>query len=147
MKRANSPIYVRTAWCIRTELLLAKRAPLLLYLVKVFLCGSHLFPGLIEQLNADAEKLLHQPVLTEEDGVVVGSRLRGCEQTKQIRAGTRRSRDRSAWEIRLTWLSDPKDFTQDERELDAAPGKGTLVFVLSTAVLQDKLKTETENGN
>lgn len=36
-------------------------------------------------------------------------------------------------------LSNTKDFTQDERELDAASGKWTLVFVFPAAVLQDKL--------
>lgn len=46
---------------------------MLLYLVKVLLCCSHLLPGLVEQLNADTEKLIHQPILTEEDGVVVRS--------------------------------------------------------------------------
>lgn len=35
----------------------------------------------------------------------------------------------------LTGLSDTKDLTQDEGELDAAPGKRTLVFVFPTAVL------------
>lgn len=39
----------------------------------------------------------------------------------------------------LTGFSDTKDLTQDERELDAAPGKRTLVFVFPAAVLQDKL--------
>lgn len=39
----------------------------------------------------------------------------------------------------LTRLSDTQDFTQDECELDAAPGKWTLVFVFPAAVLQDKL--------
>ena len=41
------------------------------YLVKVLLRGSHLLPGLIEQLDADAEELVQQLVLSEEDGVVV----------------------------------------------------------------------------
>lgn len=49
-------------------------------LVKVFLCGSHFFPGLVEKLNADTEKLLQQPILVEEDGVVVRARFRGCGQ-------------------------------------------------------------------
>lgn len=39
-----------------------------------------------------------------------------------------------------TRLSNPQDFTEDERELDAAPGKRTLVFILSAAVLQNKLQ-------
>jgi len=39
----------------------------------------------------------------------------------------------------LTRLADTKDLTQDECELDAAPGKGTLVLVFPAAVLQDKL--------
>lgn len=38
-----------------------------------------------------------------------------------------------------TWLSNPQDFTKDERELDAASGKRTLVFILPAAVLQNKL--------
>jgi len=46
----------------------------------------------------------------------------------------------------LTGFSDTKDFTQDECELDAAPGKGTLVFVFPAAVLQDKLG-ERHNGH
>lgn len=52
-----------------------KNEKMIAYLVKVLLCGSHLLPGLVEQLNADTEKLLHQPILTEEDGMVVGTRL------------------------------------------------------------------------
>lgn len=48
------------------------------YLIKVLLRGPHLLPGLVEKLNADTEKLLHQPVLAKEDGVVVRSRLGGC---------------------------------------------------------------------
>lgn len=43
----------------------------ILYLVKVLLCGSHLLPRLVEKLNADAEKLVQQSILTEEDGMVV----------------------------------------------------------------------------
>lgn len=39
----------------------------------------------------------------------------------------------------LTGLADAQDFTQNERELDAAAGKRTLVFVFPAAVLQDKL--------
>lgn len=39
----------------------------------------------------------------------------------------------------LTGFSDTEDFTQDVRELDAAPGERTLVFVFSAAVLQDEL--------
>ncbi|TRY54566.1 hypothetical protein DNTS_033421 [Danionella cerebrum] len=41
------------------------------YLVEVLLRGSHLLPRLVEQLNTDAEKLLQQSVLSEEDGVIV----------------------------------------------------------------------------
>lgn len=54
-----------------------RRGDSLCYLVKVLLRGSHLLPGLVEELDADAEKLLHQMVLPEEDGVVVRSRLGG----------------------------------------------------------------------
>lgn len=39
----------------------------------------------------------------------------------------------------LTSFSDAKDLTEGEGELDAAPGKRTLVFVFSAAVFQDEL--------
>lgn len=39
----------------------------------------------------------------------------------------------------LTGLSDTKDFTEDECELDAAPGKRAFVLVFSAAVFQDEL--------
>lgn len=44
-----------------------------------------------------------------------------------------------AGKSKLTSLSNTKDFTQDERELYAAPREGTLVFVLPTAIFQNKL--------
>lgn len=43
----------------------------MIYLIKVLLRGSHLLPRLVEELNADAEKLLQQPVLSKEDGMIV----------------------------------------------------------------------------
>lgn len=46
----------------------------------------------------------------------------------------------------LTGLSDTKDFTEDECELDAAPGKRTFVFVFSAAVFQHKLGKELNKG-
>lgn len=39
----------------------------------------------------------------------------------------------------LTSFSDAEDFTEDEGELDAAPGERTLVLVFPAAVLQDEL--------
>lgn len=119
-------------------------------LVKVFLCGSHFFPGLVEKLNANAEKLLQQPILVEEDGVVVRSRFRGCGQGQKGSTGgggshqgfqaVKRAADQ--YMAPLTGLSDTKDFTEDECELDAAPGKRTFVFVFSAAVFQHKLGKE-----
>lgn len=41
------------------------------YLVKVFARGSHLLPGLVEQLYADAEKLLEGAIVGEEHGMKV----------------------------------------------------------------------------
>lgn len=45
----------------------------------------------------------------------------------------------TTWGVLLTCLSDTKNLTQDECELDAAPGEWTLVFILPAAVLQNKL--------
>ncbi len=50
-----------------------------------------------------------------------------------------KSSDPSWVRSQLTRFSDTKDFTQDECELDAASGKGTLMLVFPAAVLQDKL--------
>lgn len=46
------------------------------YLVKVLLSGSHLLPGLVEEQDADAEELIKNAVLREEDGVIVRAGLR-----------------------------------------------------------------------
>lgn len=40
-------------------------------LIEVFSCSSHLLPGFIKQLDADAEELLPSSVMGEEHGVVV----------------------------------------------------------------------------
>lgn len=53
----------------------------------------------------------------------------------------------TAWGVLLTCLSDTKNLTQDECELDAAPGKWTLVFILPAAVLQNKLLERKEKKN
>lgn len=55
-----------------------------LYLVKVFRRGSHLLPGFVEQLNADAEELLKSMVMREEHGVEVMAVLTGCGESKQV---------------------------------------------------------------
>lgn len=48
------------------------------YLVEVFTCSSHLLPGLVEQLDADAEELLEGTVVGEEHGVEVVAVFTGC---------------------------------------------------------------------
>lgn len=50
----------------------------MIYLIKVLLRGSHLLPRLVEELNADAEKLLQQSVLSKEDWMIVRTSLRCC---------------------------------------------------------------------
>lgn len=57
------------------------------YLVEVLLRGSHLLPGFVEQLNTDTEEFLQQSILTEEDGMVVGPRLRGCRNPALTKGG------------------------------------------------------------
>lgn len=44
-------------------------------LIEVFSGGSHLLPGFIKQLDADAEELLPCSVMSEEHGVVVVAAL------------------------------------------------------------------------
>lgn len=53
------------------------------YLVEVFAGGSHLLPGLVEQLDADAEELLEGAVVGEEHGVEVVAVFAGCGQRGQ----------------------------------------------------------------
>lgn len=48
------------------------------YLVKVFRCGSHLLPGFVEQLDADAEELFKRAVMSKEHWVEVMAVLTGC---------------------------------------------------------------------
>lgn len=48
------------------------------YLVEVFTCGSHLLPGLVEQLDADAEEFLKGVIVGEEHGVEVVTVFTGC---------------------------------------------------------------------
>lgn len=40
-------------------------------LVEVLGCRSHLFPGLVQQLDADSKELFEGPVVGKEHGVVV----------------------------------------------------------------------------
>ena len=63
-----------------------------LYLVKIFTCGSHLLPGFVEQLNADAEEFLKGAIVGEEHGVEVVAVFTGCgdkrhSQTEAATAG------------------------------------------------------------
>lgn len=51
-------------------------------LVEVLCCGSHLLPGFIEQLNADAEELLPCAVVSEEHRVVVVAAFISCTREK-----------------------------------------------------------------
>lgn len=44
-------------------------------LIEVFGCGSHLLPGFIKQLDADAEELLPCSIMSEEHGVVIVAAL------------------------------------------------------------------------
>ena len=52
-------------------------------LVEVLCRGSHLLPGLVEQLDADTEELLPGSVMSEEHGVVVITALAGYRTTTQ----------------------------------------------------------------
>ena len=47
------------------------------HLVEVFASGSHLLPGLVEQLDADAEELLKGALVGEEHGMEVMAVLAG----------------------------------------------------------------------
>lgn len=48
------------------------------YLVKVFRRSSHLLPGFVEQLDADAEELFKRVVMSKEHWVEVVAVLTGC---------------------------------------------------------------------
>lgn len=48
------------------------------YLVEVLTGGSHLLPGFVEQLDADAEEFLEGAIVGEEHGVEVVAVLAGC---------------------------------------------------------------------
>lgn len=48
------------------------------YLVEVFTGGSHLLPGLVEQLDADAEEFCKGAIVGEEHGVEVVAVFTGC---------------------------------------------------------------------
>lgn len=48
------------------------------YLVEVFTGGSHFLPGLVEQLDADAEEFLKGAIVGEEHGVKVVAVFTGC---------------------------------------------------------------------
>lgn len=50
------------------------------YLVEVFTGGSHLLPGLVEQLDGDAEELLEGAIVGEKHGVEVVTVFTGCKQ-------------------------------------------------------------------
>lgn len=56
-----------------------------LYLVEVFTCGPHLFPGLVQQLDADAEKFLKGAIMGEEHGVKVVAVFTGCGHKRDFR--------------------------------------------------------------
>lgn len=48
------------------------------HLIKVLLGSAHLLPGLVHQLDADAEELFKEMILPEEHRVKGLSRLRAC---------------------------------------------------------------------
>lgn len=48
------------------------------YLVEIFTCGSHLLPGLVEQLDADTEEFFKSAIVGEEHGVEVMAVFTGC---------------------------------------------------------------------
>lgn len=56
------------------------------YLVEVFACGSHLLPGFIQQLDADAEEFLEGAVVREEHGVEVVAVFAGCGESRECQA-------------------------------------------------------------
>lgn len=49
-----------------------------MYLVEVFTRGSHLLPGFVEQLDADAEEFLKGAIVGEEHWVKFGAVFTGC---------------------------------------------------------------------
>lgn len=54
------------------------------YLVEVFTCGSHFLPGLVKQLDADAEKFLKGAIVGKEHGVKVVAVFTGCGQRRNV---------------------------------------------------------------
>lgn len=52
------------------------------YLVEIFTCGSHLLPGLVEQLDADTEEFFKSAIVGEEHGVEVMAVFTGCGHKK-----------------------------------------------------------------
>lgn len=56
------------------------------YLVEVFAGGSHLLPGFVQQLDADAEELLEGAVVREEHGVEVVAVFAGCGKRTKCQA-------------------------------------------------------------
>lgn len=57
----------------------------LAYLVEVFACGSHLLPGFVQQLDADAEEFLEGAIVREEHGMEVVAVFTGCGKRKERR--------------------------------------------------------------
>lgn len=53
------------------------------YLVEVFTCGSHLLPGFVQQLDADAEEFLEGAIVREEHGMEVVAVFTGCGKRKE----------------------------------------------------------------
>lgn len=120
------------------------------HLVEVFLSGPHLLPGLIQQLDAHTEELMEALVLAKEHGRKV---LGSFGAWSGGAGGAQGESVYSPWPslpfrppfldtlcpVPLTGLPDMEQFTQQHSQLDAAPGKGTLVLVLTAAVLQHKL--------
>lgn len=56
-----------------------------MYLVEVFTRGSHLLPGLVEQLDGDAEEFLEGAIVGEEHGMEVVTVFTGCGQRETDR--------------------------------------------------------------
>lgn len=55
------------------------------YLVEVFARGSHLLPGFVQQLDADAEEFLEGAIVGEEHGMEVVAVFTGCGKRKERR--------------------------------------------------------------
>lgn len=53
------------------------------YLVEVFACGSHLLPGFVQQLDADAEEFLEGAIVREEHGMEVVAVFTGCGKSRE----------------------------------------------------------------